>query len=440
MSLEAVEFSPGLIVQTVVGMFRRQAADKGLSLDAVVDPAAPERVLGDPVRFRQVLTNLVGNAVKFTQAGGAMVRLTPGDAPGMVRVAVRDSGVGVPPGRLESIFDPFKQADGSITRRFGGTGLGLALVKRLVGLMGGEVEVSSTVGLGSEFRFSARFAPYAAPVRETIAAPKTVLPDNHPPPLAILLVEDNPVNIKLGLAMLGKLGVEVRVAGDGEEALWALAEFHADLVLMDLEMPIMDGLEAARRIRAGEAGEAARDTPIYALTAHALPEYESVCFDVGMNGCLTKPLSFAGLAAFLGEFSAARDRAKASNSHDPPVLCRDSALALCGDEQTAATLARVFLTDLPIRRRALRSALETLDRPALKIAAHSLKSSCAVVGAGACREAAATLESLLDRDADADPTDPTRRLLGALDVLGAALTGKLADQATATVGPSEHRA
>ncbi|MCX7788067.1 MAG: ATP-binding protein [Spirochaetes bacterium] len=294
--LEAIETNLAVLMQEVVGFFRPLVEKKGLYLRYSIDPKCPHEILIDPIRLKQVLTNLIGNAVKFTSCGGVDVSIQSKELlnqPGFMQLEfqVTDTGIGIPKDKIHSIFDSFVQADSSIARRFGGTGLGLTISKRLVDLMGGEIRVTSIEGKGSTFSFSI--------VAQTVAHPKHVSsftstePDEAVisiTPLRILMVEDNEMNRMVGEAMIQSLGWECIVASNGLEAINLLTNQPFDLVLMDIEMPEMDGIETAQRIRSGDAGQRNKGVPIVALSAHILPEIKQKTAAAGMNGYLTKPI------------------------------------------------------------------------------------------------------------------------------------------------------
>ncbi len=294
--LEAIETNLAVLMQEIAGFFRPLVEKKGLYLRYSMDPACPHNILVDPTRLKQVLTNLIGNAVKFTSCGGVQVFIRAMDTQseqGCVQIEFQiiDTGIGIPKDRIHTIFESFVQADSSITRRFGGTGLGLTISKRLVDLMGGDIRVSSTEGKGSTFTFSivARKVPDSRQ-RASIETTEKAEEAFSPMPIRILMVEDNEMNRMVGEAMIQSFGWKCVVASNGLEAIRLLQSQPIDLVLMDVEMPEMDGIETTRRIRAGEAGEANKRIPIVALSAHILPEIQQKATAVGVNGYLTKPI------------------------------------------------------------------------------------------------------------------------------------------------------
>ncbi len=298
--LETLDFSVADVVRGVVALLSPRAQRKEIDLTARLAPDLPEMVRGDPTRLRQVLVNLVGNAVKFTDRGGVVVAVGP--VPGhrhRLRFEISDTGIGIASDAVERLFTPFAQADTTIARRFGGTGLGLAICKRIIDLHDGAIGVDSIPGRGSTFWFELPFASALAPAADGKGdgpPPRTGLP-----PLAILLAEDNPINQKVARILLERQGHAVTVAANGAEALRLAAAIRYDLVLMDMQMPEMDGLEATRRIRA--LPEPLASTPIVALTANALKGDDERCLAAGMDAYVSKPVQpdqlFAAIARVL---------------------------------------------------------------------------------------------------------------------------------------------
>ncbi len=313
LELEHLPFDLAEVIDNVVAMFKIPAREKGVVVASTIDNRIPKRIMGDCNRLRQILINLAGNAMKFTEQGGVDIEVAyERSAAGRVvsRFSVRDSGIGIPADRVEAIFEKFTQADGSTTRKYGGTGLGLAICLQLVELMGGHLAVASEEGKGSIFSF-------VIPLEE---APAEIISlQEHKEACRekagggkILLVEDNAVNQRLASILITREGYEVEVASDGTEALEHLRHQAFDLVLMDVQMPNMDGMEATRRIRAIEADQSLRQDyvglralkeplGIVGLTAHARKEDETACYEAGMNGFLTKPIIKAKLTMILGE-------------------------------------------------------------------------------------------------------------------------------------------
>lgn len=310
LELSHVAFDPANVTREVVQLLSDQARRKGLDLTCQIDGPIPALILGDPVRLRQILVNLVGNAVKFTDSGSVSVHVGctgPGEGGTLIRFEVRDTGIGISAEAQTYIFDPFSQADGTTTRKHEGTGLGLAISRQIIEMMGGHIEVESEVGRGSSFRFAipvTEECPGNSPYKghDKAGAPERA----NPLPLAILLVEDNPVNQLVAQAMLENLGCTVDVASNGREAVDAFLERPYDLVLMDCQMPEMDGYQASTAIRNMESdnhrGQRSR-TPIIALTAHAMDGARDECLKAGMDDYLSKPFSQDELQQVLQRWS-----------------------------------------------------------------------------------------------------------------------------------------
>jgi signal transduction histidine kinase/CheY-like chemotaxis protein len=299
LELESREFSPREVIDSVVRTIGVAAHAKGLAIVAEIDAMVPALVRGDPGRFRQILVNLCGNAVKFTEHGSVHVGLSVAgsDARGvLLRCVVRDTGPGIPADRLHTLFKPFTQVDASTTRRYGGTGLGLSIVKRLAELLGGEVGVESREGSGSTFWFTAGFELHAAHSSQPQSVTDAAAPQQRGE-RRILLVEDNAVNEKVATRFLQKLGYLVDVARNGREAVDAWASGYYDLILMDCQMPVLDGYAATREIRSREPGP--RRIPIVALTANAMKDDDLKCKAAGMDDHLSKPLDRERLAKCL---------------------------------------------------------------------------------------------------------------------------------------------
>ena len=303
LSVEMIPLDPRQAIDEVIQAFALRAKEKKLELEGRVAAAVPAMVLGDPVRLHQILVNLVGNAIKFTEHGQVEVECRPGDVPGTLHFTVSDSGIGISPDKQEHIFNAFSQADGSTTRRFGGTGLGLTITRLLVELMHGRMWVDSTPGQGSRFHFMVAFAAAESlPAVATAAAPAEKLPAVG---LSLLLVEDNPINQRLALALLEKRGYRVSLAENGIEALARFAPGKFAAILMDMQMPEMDGIEATRAIRAREAEQGWAPTPIVAMTANAMQGDRDLCMEAGMNDYISKPIRVVELYATLDKLPKA---------------------------------------------------------------------------------------------------------------------------------------
>ncbi|MBP1772866.1 MAG: sensor histidine kinase response regulator, and Hpt [Holophagaceae bacterium] len=306
LELESLTFDLRALVTEVTELLAFQAGAKGLGLTVVVDPSTPAGVVGDPGRLRQVLINLGGNAVKFTQSGQVVLRVSrTGGRAGQADLLfeVEDTGIGIPADRLPDLFNPFIQGDASMARRFGGTGLGLSISKRLVELMGGALTATSEEGVGSQFRIKLSL-PTADLPSTAVATLEEWEPVAVPGHLRVLVVEDNAINQRVVTRMIEKLGHRADVAGNGLEALAALGERPYDLVLMDCQMPEMDGFEATRRLRDPAAGALDPRVRVVALTANAMAGDRERCLAAGMDDYLPKPVQMQALAAVLAKGAA----------------------------------------------------------------------------------------------------------------------------------------
>ncbi|NDY56435.1 response regulator [Desulfovibrio sulfodismutans] len=447
LELHNEHFSLPRVISSVARTLRVQARAKGVGLRARMKKGCPMASRGDPDRLRQILFNLVGNAVKFTERGEVEFWAEPwpggdvahkdaagADAPVWVKFFVRDTGIGVSPEKMEVIFDPFRQADGSITRKYGGTGLGLAICRQLVERMGGEIGVESTPGAGSTFFFTLPLWPGDPARVPKKRAPATSMAALRAAsrPLRVLLAEDNLMNIKLAKALLGRLGHATHTAQNGREALDMLSRESFDVVLMDLEMPGMDGLAAARAIRQGQAGQAAMTIPVVAMTAHAVDGMEGKCRAAGMNGFVPKPVDFGKLARVLGEVAPAApgrgdlpippglpdSPVQPSPPQTPPAAQADDAVnvpealeKLGDDAELYLELAQLYLDELAPRRDQLaRLGAEGTAEEVFRLA-HSCKNSCGAIGAWGCL----TLSTRTEKAARSGDLEQARAALAELD-------------------------
>ncbi len=404
----AIEASPFVLRQCVeeaVDLLAPQAARKGLKIGCRIDPAVPARIESDATRLRQILVNLLGNAVKFTSSGEVLVLVEAGSPPPLepgamaeLRFAVRDTGIGISADRMDRLFRPFSQADSSTSRLYGGTGLGLAICHRLAQGLGGRIWVESAPNEGSTFWFTVR-CRVVDNLDETLpkgpgeseGAVRTA--SYGLPPLRILVAEDNVVNQKVALLLLQQLGYAADVAADGEETLAALRRQRYDVVLMDVQMPGMDGLEAARHIR-NDWPDAERPR-IIAVTANALREDRETCLAAGMDDYLSKPVLLEDLRAALYRVvgTAAPVPPPASNinadantdgdveSFDPKYIDQLRQLqAITGKELVSPIIDR-FLAEAPSRLAELRQALAARDDKNFVFVAHAFKGIGAQLGA-----------------------------------------------------------
>ncbi|MCX8086268.1 MAG: ATP-binding protein [Rhodocyclaceae bacterium] len=397
-TLERIAFAPRALAGELESLFMPLAKEKGLEFVLRCDEGLPPALWGDPLRLRQIFINLVSNALKFTERGRVEVACTlVGRAGGRARLRgeVRDTGIGIAPEEQTEIFSAFTQADASTTRRFGGTGLGLAITKRLVELMGGTLGVESAPGVGSHFWFEV--ALEEAPVEALPKPPQAPRAAPLPASFAgrrVLVVEDNALNQEVARRFLARLGIETVVAENGAAALERFSRERFDLVLMDCQMPVMDGYEATRRLRA-----AGHTLPILAMTAHALAGDREKSLAAGMNDHLTKPLGFEALQEALARWlggAATSGEAGASapaEASEAPRLDPARAIAnLGGDEALYRELTELFHRDAPQELANFAAAKAAGDWPTARRAAHSLKSMAASLGAERLREAAFALE------------------------------------------------
>ena len=398
LTLEKISFDFPATIDAVHSIVLDRASAKGLEFVAVIDKNLPRRVVGDPTRLRQVLINLLVNAVKFTDSGSVELRVAVDD--GMLIFSIRDSGIGMSEAVLGRLFQPFAQADDSITRKYGGTGLGLMISKELIEAMGGTIEVESATGIGSCFwirlplRLGDTASPVAAPeVSSQLSTSSAELINGR-----VLLVDDNRVNQQLGAAMLERLGLVFDIADNGAHALQRIADSAYALVLMDMEMPVMDGLTATSTLRSNEKeGTDGKRLPVIAMTANALTEDRERCFAVGMDGYISKPISLAALEkeiarVFGGVVSTTKPVALRAPVATGPVFDHAKALDMIGDEELLRQLSDMFIADTPEYLAELDAALTTEDWPRLGRSAHTLKSLFGTFAADAAAADAQVLE------------------------------------------------
>jgi len=379
MDLELVDFALEGTVQEAVDVVAVRADAKGLEVSTVVEPGVPAAVRGDPGRVRQVLLNLLSNAVKFTDAGRVMVHVEARTAEDEVsmRFEVSDTGIGIAPDDQARLFESFSQADASTTRRYGGTGLGLAISKQLVELMGGSMGVESELGRGTTFWFTVRLARAAAPLPlasdsgAEAAEPGSV-------GTRVLVVEDNVVNQQVAVGMLERLGYVVDVASNGRQALEAVATRQYGAVLMDCQMPEMDGYEATAEIRRREAGES--HVPIIAMTASAMSGDEERALAAGMDSYVTKPVKLGELTKVLNQWAR-----ESEETGDPDVLdaamIEDLLELRSGRHLDIDDIVHRFLAGAPAKLDAIGSAVAAGDADAASRVAHELAGSSATLGA-----------------------------------------------------------
>jgi PAS domain S-box-containing protein len=372
LDLERTGFSLTDHLEKVIEMVAPRAREKGLTLVCEIAPGIATDLVGDPTRLRQVLLNLLGNAIKFTEAGGVVLKVERNGAPTVptaLRFTVSDTGIGIPGDKLAQIFERFTQADSSTTRRFGGSGLGLTISKRLVELMGGSIWVASTVDKGSVFAFAVPFEVWPKANRTT-TAPVGTGRQAPLPPLRILMAEDSPDNCTIVLAYLEDTPFHIDVAETGAIACRKFMEGEYDLVLMDRQMPGMDGLTATRAIRSWETAGGKSPTPIIALTASALKGDRETCLAAGCTAYLTKPIKQAVLLQAILDYSARPEAPGPAGSDDSASVQRATRAA-----ERLAALVPAYLQDCRNNVVAMYAALDRTDFEAVVILGHNLRGS-----------------------------------------------------------------
>ncbi|TIH13529.1 hybrid sensor histidine kinase/response regulator [Marinifilum sp. JC120] len=409
LTLEEIDFSLGEAMRSVVRSMEQQAKDKGLALSIDVADDVPVAVCGDQGRLKQILYNLIGNSIKFTEHGGVFVQVSKledrkvsGEV--VIQVSVRDTGVGIPEEKQEIVFKSFRQADDSTTRKFGGTGLGLAISRELVEMMGGQIGVKSSEGYGSVFTFhvtlkcgdSSRLAIENCVDNLAEASTASAV-------YSILLVEDNPINVLVASSLLERMGHSVEVASNGLEAVSMLSGIDVDLVLMDLEMPEMDGFNASISIRNGKAGDAARNVPIVAMSAHAMAGVKDKCARSGMNDYIAKPVQYVALREVVFRTMNGCSRMSVSAPEAAPpagkVIDPEKAQAMYqGDSSLYNELCGLFMNDVADDIVKFKQARESNKDSVARRIVHTLKSSCAAICAPRARDAAVLLEKALIKE------------------------------------------
>jgi PAS domain S-box-containing protein len=399
-TLEKRSFSLRHTIEEVVQLLGTQAKTKGLDFVARVSPDIPAMLRGDSFRLRQVLTNLAANAIKFTKTGGVVLEAaleSRDDGRIAVGFRITDTGIGIRPEKLGQLFQPFAQADVSTTRKYGGTGLGLTISKQLVEMMEGSIGVHSQEGRGSTFWFTAVFDP--APEAHPSAGERNepVVGRIAAQNVRILLAEDNAVNREVILAQLRKLGYQATSVENGAEAVKAVGNGGYSLVLMDCQMPVMDGFEAAGRIR----GLHCPDIPIVAVTADATPSDRDRCLKAGMNDYMAKPVELRRLADMLTKwlpaasaFKPASTPARTDGDPKKTAVFNSEALLerLMGDRQLAGTMLKFFLARCPSQLDDLRGRIAAADGPGTRLQAHAMKGAAAAVSAEGLHALAAVME------------------------------------------------
>jgi PAS domain S-box-containing protein len=426
LELEEIPLDLHEVLRDTVSLMNSAARNKGIDLSLELRNDVPATVRGDPTRLKQVLNNLVSNAIKFTEKGGVIVSAATVSRDGevaAVRLGVRDTGIGIPADAVARIFEPFRQADASTTRTYGGTGLGLSISRRLVQMMGGTLEVTSEPGEGSEFFFTVAFsvAQHTGEMRAARPAPP-----NRPKVLRVLIAEDNPVNQEVAGTMLRRRGHQVDIVGNGREAVEAVARQRYDVVLMDLQMPILDGLGATAEIRANEKG---KRVPIIALTANAAGGEREKVIKAGMDDYVAKPFRAADLIEAV-EAVAIPDSPRLSGVMKAivePELDVDidglrNELRDAGAEDALGAVLSVFVGDAPTRLSVIIDAVAAHDMERISRSAHAYKSSAGTIRALELAGLLQKLEATAKEGADMTQVIELRdRIITAHDAVMAAL-------------------
>lgn len=367
MALEHINFNITSTLEDALRGYAMKARQKGVLLEWNFSPNLPAEVSGDPLRLRQIVNNLVSNSVKFTSEGAIEVKISAHKSETdasrwVVELHVIDTGTGIPEDKLTTIFEKFTQVDGSISRRFGGTGLGLAITKRLVELQNGKISVESELGLGSKFSIVLEYDP-AMPVQvsekptPTAAVEDVAKLSDQKHSGAILLVEDNAVNQRVVMTVLKKRGYEIDVASNGIEALAKLEQRSYAIILMDVQMPVMDGLEATRKLRLDPRWN---DVPVIAMTAHAMSGDKERCIAAGMNAYISKPVHSAHLIATIEAYYT-KPAAKEASTHPNDLMAPFIAQANEGLFELRKSVEAVDLDRLGEQIRNLREAAEIIS-------------------------------------------------------------------------------
>ena len=385
LDLEQQPFSPSALLQDTIGIVVPSAREKNLPLDCIIERGVPKRLLGDHARLRQVLLNLLNNAVKFTDRGSITVNVRPQlmtDGRQGVRFSISDTGIGIPAGKHHRLFKPFSQADSSVSRQYGGTGLGLAICKRLVELMGGEIGIVSEVGQGSSVWFTICLPEVSGPAEEPDM--EASAEEGARSQARILVIDDIDTNLEIVEAYLQDNGYHVECVSSGPEAIQLLGSARYDLILMDVQMPFMDGIAATKRIRALAAP--IRDIPIIAMTGNVMPQQVRTCLEAGMNDHVGKPIERAKLCSNVRRWLPRVENAKKRSGSNPlnfdDVKFSEFVLVVGGER--AARIVEKFLASL---NDAFRSSPLEAQREA-----HGLINAAGVLGlngfVGACRRIA----------------------------------------------------
>jgi signal transduction histidine kinase/CheY-like chemotaxis protein/HPt (histidine-containing phosphotransfer) domain-containing protein len=448
MELQSKDFNLGHSVEEIIKALYVTAHQKGLMLLCNISPDTPAVLKGDEGRLRQVIINLTGNAIKFTEQGEVELRISPVPVSGgdntiergdkwtaLLHFSISDTGIGISPDKTAMIFESFTQADSTTTRRYGGTGLGLTISKKIVEMMGGDIWVESQPGIGSTFHFTAGFGIAGETSDgEVLLKPCVTKCDRHPKSrkeINILLAEDNILNQMVAVRILEKEGYSVKVAENGREAVESLQKQKFDLVLMDIQMPEMNGIEATQAIRNSKDAMIDPEIPIIALTAHAFKEDRETCLSAGMNEYIAKPLKKTEFLKIVSQFITDVECSIETGTGESVTNCIaavDKAEALerlGGDEELLVDLWEAFIGEAPRQMGILKEALDANDIVLLERHSHTMKSAAANIGADMLRKLAQQMELAAANGEIKNTPEIFARLLCEMDRVFEEMTGLL---------------
>ncbi|MGN6416557.1 MAG: response regulator [Pseudobacter sp.] len=383
MRIEHVPFSLRGLINSIGTMMQQRAKGKGLLVKVEIDNNIPDILEGDPMRLTQILNNLLGNALKFTEAGTVSLKVMMASQEGNIvklKLDVRDTGIGIEPHKLRHIFGRFEQADDTITRQYGGTGLGLSIVRDLVELQQGIIDVESEAGRGTVFHVMIPYMVSTSQINDNLAVAGSLLPQRSGSGITVLITEDNEFNQSLLTHIFKNWGLQFDLAGNGLEAIHKIRAKKYDLVLMDIQMPLMDGYTAARKIR----NELKSDIPIIAMTAHAMPGEREKCLSYGMNEYIAKPVKQEQLSSLISRFTSFVQPGTVDTENNSGTFqiinleyLRDVSAGDMAYEQVAA---QKFIRAVPKAMEELAHAMKTRDEQRMRATAHNLKTTISVMG------------------------------------------------------------
>ncbi len=408
LELETLRLDIRKCIEECLSVAALRAKSKGIGLECSIDPDIPEILFGDPGRFRQIINNFLSNATKFTELGQVSLEaeLISDQAESVViKIAISDTGIGIPKEKQDELFQPFTQVDGSITRKYGGTGLGLAISKQLANLMGGDIGMESEMRSGSTFWFT-------CVLRKNMDSADQPEQQDYPVPTSrqkrlnsvrVLLVEDNVTNLLLATKLLEKMGCDIQSAENGLIAMNILSKTRFDIIFMDCQMPVMDGYETTRNIRAGKAGNENKDAPIIAMTAHAQIGDREKCIASGMNDYMPKPLNRKMLSAIVDRWSLHAPSAhpvatELLQIENPGIFDRTAFYErVDGDPDLAQTMMQTFVCDMPSQLAEIANAVQSRDFHQIQQMAHKIKGASMNMSTMEIFHTAADIECAVER-------------------------------------------